>query len=123
MPMPLALNRVAGGAIGAIHCLLKGSCEPDFPEMTAAAALRALSVAGKTADALACKRLQLQPDFLHGLLAVTKPATGAPKGKARGPGRAAIARNTGLLARLARIGTHDVVPHSRETGRQAAAQR
>jgi len=53
MPMPLALNMVSAGVIGAIHCMLKGSCEPDFPEMTAAAVLPALGMAGKTADALA----------------------------------------------------------------------
>ena len=73
MPMPLALNMVSGGMLGAIHCMLKGSCGPDFAEMTAAAVLRALGVAGKTADALASKRLEPLADFPEGLLAATLP--------------------------------------------------
>jgi len=63
MPMPLALNMVCGAVIGAIHCMLKPSCERDFAEMTAAATLRALGVAGKTADALAYKRLESTSAF------------------------------------------------------------
>lgn len=73
MPMPLALNMVSGAVIGAIHCMLKPACEPDFAEMTAAAALRALGVPGKSADALAYKRLEPITDFPEGLLAATLP--------------------------------------------------
>lgn len=82
MPMPLALNMVSGGVIGAIHCMLKGSREPDFAEMTAAAVLRALGVAGKTADALARKRLDLLRDFPEGLLAATLPLAAGTQAKA-----------------------------------------
>jgi AcrR family transcriptional regulator len=73
IPMPLALNIVSGGVIGAIHCMLKDACEPDFPELTAAAVLRALGMAGKTADALSSKRLETQPYLPEGLLAATLP--------------------------------------------------
>ena len=76
MPMPLAFNMVSGAVIGAIHCMLKPSCEPDFAEMTAAATLRALGVASKTADAIAYKRLEPVTDFPEGLLATTLPAAG-----------------------------------------------
>lgn len=82
MPMPLALNMVSGGVIGAIHCMLGNSCEPDFAEMTAAAVLRALGVPGKTADTLARKRLVTLPDFPEGLLAATLPAAGEVEAKA-----------------------------------------
>ncbi|HEX6704801.1 MAG TPA: helix-turn-helix domain-containing protein [Albitalea sp.] len=82
MPMPLALNMVSGGVIGAIHCMLKDSCEPDFAEMTAAAVLRALGVPGKTADALAHRRLELLPDFPEGLLAATLPVAEQERAKA-----------------------------------------
>ena len=51
-------------------------------EMTAAAVLRALGVAGKTADALACKRLDLLPDFPEGLLAATLPVADETEAKA-----------------------------------------
>jgi TetR/AcrR family transcriptional regulator, ethionamide resistance regulator len=85
MPMPLALNMVSGGVIGAIHCMLKGACEPDFPEMTAAAVLRALGVAGKMADALAGKRLEPQPYFPEGLLAATRPPAGDVEAKGARP--------------------------------------
>ena len=81
VPMPLALNMVSGGVIGAIHCMLRGSCEPDFAEMTAAAVLRALGVAGKTADTLARKRLVPLPDFPEGLLAATLPVASAAQAK------------------------------------------
>jgi AcrR family transcriptional regulator len=89
LPMSLALNMVFGGAMGAIHCMLKGSCEPDFAEMTAAAVLRALGVPGRTADALARRRLDLLPDFSEGLLAATLPVAGEVDAKAkRSPSRA-----------------------------------
>jgi AcrR family transcriptional regulator len=93
MPMPLALNMVSGAVIGAIHCMLKPSCEPDFAEMTAAATLRALGVAGKTADAIAYKRLAPVTAFPEGLLAATLPAAGgaarkkAPPLRRRGSGK------------------------------------
>lgn len=75
MPLSLALNTVSGAVIGAIHCMLKPSCEPDFAEMTAAAALRALGVAGKTADALAYKPLEPIGEFPPGFLASSSAAT------------------------------------------------
>ena len=75
MPMPLALNMVSGGVIGAIHCMLRPSCEPDFAEMTAAAILRALGIAGESADALARERLDPITAFPEGVLAATVPAT------------------------------------------------
>ncbi len=74
MPMSLALNMVSGAVIGAIHCMLKPSCEPDFAEMSAAAVLRALGVAPQTAAAVACKPLQAITAFPEGLLAETSPA-------------------------------------------------
>jgi AcrR family transcriptional regulator len=82
MPMPLALNMVSGGVIGAIHCMLKGSCAPDFAEMTAAAVLRALGGASTTADVLPRTRLELQPDFPDGLLAATSPVADEAEAKA-----------------------------------------
>lgn len=87
MPMPLALNMVSGAVIGAIHCMLKPSCEPDFAEMTAAATLRALGVAGKTADALAYKPLEPVTAFPEGLLAATLPPSGNAVGKEAQPQR------------------------------------
>jgi AcrR family transcriptional regulator len=91
MPMPLALNMVAGAVIGAIHCMLKGPCEPDFAEMSAAAALRALGVAGRTADALAYKRLDPIAAFPEGVLAATVPALEDRAGKTAPPKRSAAA--------------------------------
>ena len=76
MPMPLALNMVTGGVIGAIHCMLKPSCEPDFAEMSAAAVLRALGVPAQTAAAVAYRPLQAITAFPEGLLAETSPAAG-----------------------------------------------
>lgn len=85
MPLPLALNMVSGAVIGAIHCMLKPGCKPDFAEMTAAAALRALGVAGKTAEALAYKLLEPVDAFPEGLLAVTSPTVDAAKQGNSGP--------------------------------------
>ncbi|TCI11332.1 TetR/AcrR family transcriptional regulator [Dyella soli] len=86
IPLPLALNMVSGAVIGAIHCMLKPGCEQDFAEMTAAVTLRALGVAGKTADALAYKPLASIDAFPQGLLSVTSPASGgARRGKAGPP--------------------------------------
>jgi AcrR family transcriptional regulator len=90
MPMPLALNIVSGAVIGAIHCMLKPSCEADFAEMTAAAALRALGVAGRTADALAYRPLEAVTAFPEGLLAKTLPVTGEVS-----PKKAAARRTSG----------------------------
>jgi AcrR family transcriptional regulator len=87
MPMPLALNMVCGGVIGAIHCMLKPHCAPDFAESTAAAVLRALGVPGKTADSLAWKRMEAFTEFPEGLLAATLAAT-LPATEAPAPGRA-----------------------------------
>lgn len=87
MPMPLALNIVSGAVIGAIHCMLKPSCEADFAEMTAAATLRALGVAGRTADALAYRPLEPVTAFPEGVLAATLPlpaASQAARKKAAG---------------------------------------
>jgi hypothetical protein len=74
MPMSLALNMVTGGVIGAIHCMLKPTCEPDFAEMSAAAVLRAVGVPAQTAAAVAYKPLQAITAFPEGLLAETSPA-------------------------------------------------
>ncbi len=73
MPMSLALNMVTGGVIGAIHCMLKPSCEPDFAEMSAAAVLRALGVPAQTSAAIAYKPLRPITAFPEGLLAETAP--------------------------------------------------
>ncbi len=75
MPMPLALNMVAGAVLGAIHCMLKPACEPDFAEMTAAATLRALGVASKTAEALAYKPLGPIAAFPAGVMSATSQAS------------------------------------------------
>jgi AcrR family transcriptional regulator len=83
MPTTLALNMVSGGVIGAIHCMLKPACPPDFAEMTAAAALRALGVPAKTAESLANKPLEPIATFPEGLLATTSPASGDPAGGKR----------------------------------------
>ena len=81
MPMPLALNMVSGAVIGAIHCMLKPTCEPDFAEMSAAAVLRALGVPAQTAAAVANKPLQAITAFPDGLLAETSPAADDPVAK------------------------------------------
>jgi AcrR family transcriptional regulator len=93
MPMPLALNIVSGAVIGAIHCMLKPSCEADFAEMTAAATLRALGVAGRTADALAYRPLEPVTAFPEGLLAATLPAADEAARK-NGPAQRPPARRT-----------------------------
>ncbi len=99
MPMPLALNMVSGAVIGAIHCMLKPTCEPDFAEMSAAAVLRALGVAPQTAAAVAYKPLQPITAFPEGLLAETSPAAEdrvaeahEPKPQRRGAARKPAAR-------------------------------
>lgn len=81
MPMPLALNMVCGASIGAIHCMLKGAREAEFAEMTAEAALRALGVATRTAEALAHRPLEPITAFPEGPLAATVPAR--PAGRRR----------------------------------------
>jgi AcrR family transcriptional regulator len=78
MPISLALNMVSGAVLGAIHCMLKPTCEPDFAELSAAAALRALGVAPQTAAAVAYKPLQPITAFPEGLLAETSPAAEEP---------------------------------------------
>ena len=85
MPMSLALNMVSGAVIGAIHCMLKPTCEPDFAEMSAAAALRALGVAAQTAAAVAYKPLQPITAFPEGLLAETSPVADDPVAKLHEP--------------------------------------
>jgi len=74
MPVSLALNMVSGAVMGAIHCMLRPSCEADFAEMSAAAALRALGLPARTADALAYKALEPMTEFPEGLLSSTLPA-------------------------------------------------
>lgn len=67
MPTPLALNMVSGAVIGAIHCMLKPDCEPNFAELTAAAVLRSLGVAHQVAESVANKplgRIPPLPDSL-----------------------------------------------------------
>jgi AcrR family transcriptional regulator len=91
MPMSLALNMVSGAVIGAIHCMLKPDCEPNFAEMTAAASLRSLGVATKVAETVANKPLGQVPPFPVSHISATSsvPAhaarerTGPPR--ARGP--------------------------------------
>ncbi len=58
MPIELALNIVSGAVLGATHAMLKPDCEPDFAELTAAAALRALGVDGLTSDRIARQPLE-----------------------------------------------------------------
>jgi AcrR family transcriptional regulator len=74
MPVSLALNMVSGAVMGAIHCMLKPACTPDFAEMSAAAALRALGLPGRVADSLAFKPLEPMTDFPQGLLSATSPS-------------------------------------------------
>ena len=78
MPMSLALNMVSGAVLGAIHCMLKPTCEPDFAELSAAAVLRSLGVAPQTAAAVAYKPLQPITAFPEGLLAETSPTAEEP---------------------------------------------
>lgn len=85
MPMSLALNMVSGAVIGAIHCMLKPTCEPEFAEMSAAAVLRALGVPAQTAAAVAYKPLQPITAFPEGLLAETSPAAEDAVAKVREP--------------------------------------
>jgi AcrR family transcriptional regulator len=73
MPVSLALNMVSGAVMGAIHCMLKPSCAPDFAEMSAAATLRALGVPSKTAESIAFKPLEPVTAFPEGLLSSTLP--------------------------------------------------
>jgi TetR/AcrR family transcriptional regulator, ethionamide resistance regulator len=77
MPMSLALNMVAGATLGAIHCMLKPDCEPDFAEMTAAAALRALGVDSETADALSYKPLGPMAAFREGVMSGSHDGDGS----------------------------------------------
>jgi AcrR family transcriptional regulator len=71
MPITLALNIVAGAALGAAHCMLDPKCEPDFAEQTAAAALRALGLDAKTAQRIATRPLQPVEPGPSGLFAET----------------------------------------------------
>lgn len=75
MPLSLALNMVSGAVLGAIHCMLKPTCEPDFAELSAAAVLRALGVPAQTAAAVAHRPLQAITAFPEGLLAETSPSS------------------------------------------------
>jgi AcrR family transcriptional regulator len=75
MPVSLALNMVSGAVMGAIHCMLKPACARDFAELSAAAALRALGLPARSADAIAFKPLEPMTDFPQGLLSATLPAT------------------------------------------------
>jgi len=74
MPVSLALNMVSGAVMGAIHCMLKPACAPDFAEMSAAAALRALGMPAKSAESLAYKPLESMTEFPQGLLSTTLPS-------------------------------------------------
>jgi AcrR family transcriptional regulator len=53
----------------------KPACARDFAELSAAAALRALGLPAKSADAIAFKPLEPVTDFPEGLLTATLPAT------------------------------------------------
>lgn len=76
MPVSLALNMVMGAVMGAIHCMLRPACAADFAEMSAAAALRALGLPARTAEAVAFKPLEPMTDFPEGLLSATSPSAG-----------------------------------------------
>ncbi|SDR48703.1 TetR/AcrR family transcriptional regulator [Paraburkholderia tuberum] len=77
MPLALALNVVAGAVLGATHSMLQPGCDPDFAEQSAAAALRALGLPGKTADRLATRALPTLASFPTGLMSevLNQPAT------------------------------------------------
>jgi hypothetical protein len=71
MPITLALNVVAGSVLGAAHCMLHADCEADFPEQTAAAALRALGVDPDQAKKISARRLGAVEWPAEGLFAET----------------------------------------------------
>lgn len=95
MPMSLALNMVSGAVIGAIHCMLKKDCDPNFAELTAAAVLRSLGVANQVSETVANKPLGRVPPLPDGLAtslisahdgrdsAVSEPARQPHKGARR----------------------------------------
>lgn len=78
MPVSLALNMVSGAVMGAIHCMLRPGCSEDFAELSAAAALRALGLPAKSAEAVAFKPLEQMTDFPEGLLSAISRAGEAP---------------------------------------------
>jgi TetR/AcrR family transcriptional regulator, ethionamide resistance regulator len=57
MPITLALNIVSGAVLGATHCMLHADCEPNFAELSAAAALRALGLSPAEAQGVASRPL------------------------------------------------------------------
>lgn len=95
MPMSLALNMVSGAAIGAIHCMLKPDCDPNFAELTAAAVLRSLGVANQVSESVANKPLGRVPPLPDSLAtsvisahdgqdsAASQPARPTPTGARR----------------------------------------
>ena len=71
LPMGLALNIVAGLVLGATHCMLQPECQPDFPELSAAAALRGLGMDARTAQRIASRPLAPVDPLPEGLLVAT----------------------------------------------------
>jgi AcrR family transcriptional regulator len=71
MPIALAVNIVSSAVLGATHCMLQPGCEPDFPELSAAAALRALGLDGRTAQRIATRPLAPVDPLPDGLLVAT----------------------------------------------------
>lgn len=71
MPLALAVNIVASAVLGATHCMLQPGCEADFPELSAAAALRALGLDGRTAQRIATRPLGPVDPLPDGLLVAT----------------------------------------------------
>jgi AcrR family transcriptional regulator len=71
MPLALAVNIVAGSVLGTIHCMLQPGCEPEFPERSAAAALRALGIDGRTAQRISTRPLAPVDPLPDGLVIAT----------------------------------------------------
>lgn len=71
MPLPLALNIVAGMVLGATSSMLEPGCDADFAEQSAAAALRALGLDAKSAERIARAPLKPVEILPEGLLTET----------------------------------------------------
>jgi AcrR family transcriptional regulator len=90
MPMGLALNIVAGLVLGAAHCMLQPECPADFPELSAAAALRALGMDARTAQRISSQPLAPVDPLPDGLLVATLGLLlGAPGDASPDPGGSA----------------------------------
>jgi AcrR family transcriptional regulator len=71
MPIDLALNIASSAVLGATYCMLQPGCQPDFPELSAAAALRALGLDARTALRIATRPLAPVDPLPDGLLVAT----------------------------------------------------